>query len=171
MSRYVKVDRGSGSRAGQLLQHVDDPKRWQVRAFIGRNAKGKKMYRSEVVHGRKKDAEARLIELLQDKNQGKLTPRSTATVADLAREWLAHKAREVSTRTIDGYRGTLEAYVLPALGHRRLADVTLREIDTLYGAMRNGTLPKPEPDAEGKVRGWQGGALSPRTVRLAHAAL
>src|SRR5690606_18262443 len=87
VNRYVRVDRGAGSRAGQLLQHVDDPKRWQVRAYIGRDAKGRKRYRSEIVHGKKRDAEARLIELLQDKNQGRLTPRSTSTLADLAREW------------------------------------------------------------------------------------
>lgn len=167
MSRYVRVDRGSGSRAGQLLQHVDDPKRWQVRAFIGRNAKGKKLYRSEVVHGRKRDAEARLVELLQAKNTGKLTPRSTATLSDLVTEWTAHKARETSARTIGGYQSTMKIYVLPTLGHRRLAEITLRDIDALYGAMRAGTLPKPEEE----TGGWKGRPLSARTVRLAHTAL
>jgi len=157
VSRYVRVDRGSGSRAGQLLQHVDDPKRWQVRAFIGRNAKGKKLYRSEVVHGRKKDAEARLVELLQAKNTGKLTPRSTATVADLVREWTAHKARDVSARTIKGYASNLDNYVLPSLGHRRLGDLTLRDVYALYGAMRAGTLPKVE---EGEPGRWQGSPSS-----------
>lgn len=166
MNRYVRVDRGAGSRAGQLLQHVDDPKRWQVRAYIGRDAKGRKRYRSEIVHGRKKDAEARLIELLQDKNQGRLTPRSTSTLADLTREWLAHKGREVTPRTLKGYEDALTLYVLPTLGHRRLADITLREIDALYGSMRAGTLPQPEDDA-----GWKGKPLSARTVRLAHVAL
>lgn len=171
MSRYQRVDRGAGSRSGQLLQHVDDPKRWLVRAFIGRNAKGKKQYRSEVVTGRKRDAEARLIELLQDKNRGKLTPRSAATLADLSREWLAHKGREVTPRTLRGYRDALDLYVLPSLGHRKVGDVTLREVDALYGAMREGKLPAPEPDEGGKPRGWKGGPLSARTVRLAHVAL
>src|SRR5690606_11294455 len=120
VSRYQRVDRGAGSRSGQLLQHVDDPKRWLVRAFIGRNAKGKMQYRSEVVTGRKRDAEARLIELLQDKNRGKLTPRSAATLADLSREWLAHKGREVTPRTLRGYRDALDLYVLPSLGHRKV---------------------------------------------------
>ena len=81
MNRYVRVDRGSGSRAGQLLQHSQDPQRWQVRVYLGRLGNGKKQYHSEVIHGRKREAEARLIELLQSKNQGKLSPRSTATVA------------------------------------------------------------------------------------------
>lgn len=166
MSRYVRVDRGSGSRAGQLLQHVSDPKRWQVKAFIGRDGKGKKLYRSEVVHGRKRDAEARLIELLQDRNTGKLTPRSTATLADLVKEWTTHKAREVTPRTLAGYQATLDLYVLPSLGHRKLADINLREIDRLYAHMLDGKLPKPE-----NAKYWTGKPLSARTVRLAHAAL
>src|SRR5690606_38062572 len=116
-------------RSGQLLQHVDDPKRWLVRAFIGRNAKGKKQYRSEVVVGRKRDAEARLIELLQDKNRGKLTPRSAATLADLSKEWLTHKSREVTPRTLRGYQDALDLYILPSLGHRKVGDITLREVD------------------------------------------
>lgn len=167
MSRYVRVDRGSGSRPGQLLQHIDDPKRWQIRAFIGRDARGKKMYRSEVVHGRKRDAEARLVELLQAKNTGKLAPRSTATVADLVTEWTAHKAREITNRTIEGYKATLELYVLPTLGHRRLAELSLRDVDALYGSMIAGTLPALEDGASG----WKGRPLSARTVRLAHTAL
>lgn len=171
MSRYVRADRGAGSRSGQLLSHVDDPKRWMVRAYVGRDGKGRKRYRSEVVVGRKRDAEARLIELLQDKNRGKLTPRHTARVADLVREWLEHKGREVTPRTLDGYRNALELYVLPTLGHRRLGDLTLREIDALYGAMLEGKLPAPDPGDDGKGRGWKGGPLSPRTVRMTHVAL
>lgn len=167
MNRYVRVDRGSGSRAGQLLQHSQDTTRWQVRVYLGRLANGRKQYHSEVVYGRKRDAEARLIELLQSKNHGKLSPRSTATLADLAREWLAHKAHDVSARTLKGYENALNIYVLPTLGRRRLSDLSLREIQALYTSMRNGTLPKPEQD-EG---GWRGGALSARTVQLAHNAL
>lgn len=171
MSRYQRVDRGAGSRSGQLLQHVDDPKRWLARVFIGRNAKGKKMYRSEVVIGGKRDAEARLIELLQDKNRGKLAPRSAATLSDLSREWLAHKGREVTPRTLRGYQDVLELYVLSSLGHRKIGDLTLREIDALYGAMQEGKLPEPKPLEDGKPRNWSGLPLSARTVRLAHVAL
>src|SRR5690606_1738586 len=171
MSRYVRADRGAGSRSGQLLSHVDDPKRWMVRAYVGRDAKGRKRYRSEVVTGRKRDAEARLVELLQEKNRGKLTPRHSATIADLAREWLAHKGREVTARTLKGYQDALELYVLPTLGHRRVGDVTLREVDALYGAMLEGRLPTPEPDEDGEIRGWKGGQLSARTVRMTHVAL
>jgi len=167
MNRYVRVDRGSGSRAGQLLQHEADPNRWQVRVFIGRKGNGKRQYHSEIVHGRKRQAEARLVELLQTKNTGKLTPRSRATLEDLAREWLSHKAHDVSARTLQGYRHAFDLYILPTLGKRRLGELTLREIDGLYTAMRAGTLPKTPRSASG----WQGDPLSARTVQLAHNAL
>ena len=54
MSAYVRVDRGTGPRAGQLLQHRSDPKRWQVKVFLFRDEHGRKRYRTEVVHGKKR---------------------------------------------------------------------------------------------------------------------
>jgi integrase len=56
--------------------------------------------------------------------------------------------------------------LLPTLGHRKLSDIQLRDVDRLYGLMLSGELPKPD----GK-RGVTGRPLGGRTVRLAHAAL
>ena len=163
---YVKVDRGTGPRAGQLLRHRDDPKRWQVKVFLFRDERGRKRYRTEVVHGGRRAAEAKLLELLQAKSTGGLKPRAHLTLRDLSREWAAHKAREVAPRTLAGYRDALERYVLPSLGHRKVGDLHLREIDQVYGLMLRGDLPEVDkPDAK-KPK-----ALSARTVRLAHAAL
>jgi integrase len=166
VSRYVKVDRGKGPRAGQLLQHVSDPKRWQIKVFLFRDETGRKRYRTEVVHGKKREAEARLLELLQHKSTGSLTPRSRMTVRNLTQEWSEHKAREVAPRTLAQYVDALDRYVLPVIGHRKIGDLTLREIDQLYGLMLKGELPRPDGE-----RGVTGRPLSPRTVRLTHAAL
>lgn len=168
MNRYVRVDRGSGSRAGQLLRHVDDPTRWQVRVFLHRDAKGKQVRVSEVVIGKKRDAERRLTELLQSRNMGKLAPRSNVTLSQLAKEWLRHKGGvgEASARTIESYERMLDLYALPVLGHRRVQEITLREVEHLYGLMRAGTLPQQCREA-----GWQGEALGARTVQLTHTAL
>lgn len=166
MSAYVRVERGAGPRAGQLLQHTSDPKRWQVRVFLFRDDKGRKRYRTEVVHGRKRDAVARLLELLQTKSTGTLEPRHRMTIRELVKEWSEHKQRDVAPRTLAQYRDCLDRYVLPVIGHRKVSDLELREIDQLYGLMLRGELPEPdEPDAK-KPR-----ALSARTVRLTHAAL
>lgn len=167
MNRYIRVDRGSGSRAGQLLRHYEDPHRWQVRVFLGRDSRGKKLNVSEVVHGTKREAQARLTELLQTRNQGKLRPRSKITLADLVSEWLKHKEGSgVSARTLASYRNALNTYVLPVLGHRRVADLTLREVERLYADMRAGALPTEAKDA-----GWRGDPLGARSVQITHTAL
>lgn len=169
MSTYVRVDRGTGHRAGQLLRHKDDPKRWQVKVFLFRDERGRKRYRTEVVHGGRKAAEAKLLELLQTKSTGGLKPRAHLTLRDLVKEWLKHKAREIAPRTLDQYRDALERYVLPSLGHRKVGDLHLREIDALYGLMLAGDLPTPDPKPGREAK--KPDALSPRTVRLTHAAL
>ncbi|MFI4914879.1 MAG: tyrosine-type recombinase/integrase [Phycisphaerales bacterium JB060] len=145
---------------------MDDPKRWQVKVFLRRDANGRKIYRSEVVHGGKKAAEARLLELLQAKSGNALKPRSKVTLRDAAEEWLTHKAHQVAPRTLDQYRQALERYVLPVMGHRRVSDLELREIDQLYHQMLDGSLPTAGADSRRSGRG-----LSARTVRITHTAL
>ncbi len=165
MSRYVLVDRGSGSRAGQLLRHHDDSTRWLARVYLGRDAKGKRRTRSQVVHGTKRTAQAALTEMLQHKNQGKLTPRSTATLKDIVTAWRDTKL-EVEARTLDGYMASLNTYILPVIGHKRLTDISPQDVQGLYSDMTTGKLPQESKDA-----GWRGDPLGPRTVRLTHAAL
>lgn len=162
---WVRVER-RGAGGGQLLQHVSDPRKWMVVVFIGRDGKGKRKDRKEVLTGTKKQAEARIVELLQEKNTGKLTPRSTITLADFVKEWLAHKEGKITARTLANGRQYLALYVLPTLGNRKLSDLTLREIDHLYAAMQTGKLPAPDNTPR-----WSGKPLAPATIRMAHGAL
>ncbi len=158
-NRYVAVTGKGSPRVGQLLRHVDDPKRWLVRVFLARDAGNRRRYASRVVYGSRRDADAALLELLQQKGGGSLVPKSRLTVAELTNEWIEHKRRDVTERTLAGYEYVLRRYVTPHIGHRRITDVTLRDVDRLYGQMLDGGL---------------GGAerpLSTRTVRLTHAAL
>jgi integrase len=164
MNQYQPVKHGLG--AGQLLRHVTDPNRWLVRVFICRNSRNRKQYQSKVVHGSRRQADAVLADMLQRKGAGSLTPRSSMRLVDLTNEWIAHKARSVSFRTLRGYEDVLRRYVLPSLGHRKIADLHLREIDRLYGLMLAGQLPKAHEDDEKPPV-----ALSPRSVRLTHTAL
>jgi integrase len=164
MNQYRPVKHSLG--AGQLLRHVTDPNRWMARVFISRDSKNRKQYQSQVVHGSRKEAEAVLATMLQRKRTGSLTPRSNMRLADLANEWVTHKAPTVSHRTLRGYEDALHRYVLPSLGHRKLSDITLREIDRLYGLLANGEAPQ----AEGKRR-LSGSRLGPRTIQIAHSVL
>jgi hypothetical protein len=87
-----------------------------VRVFLFGDERGRKRYRTDIVHGGRRTAEARLLELLRAKSTGGLKPRASLRLRDLTTEWLKHKAREVSPRTLDGYRAALERYVLPMSG-------------------------------------------------------
>lgn len=168
MNRYVRVDRGAGSRAGQLLRHVSDSSRWQVRVFLHRDAKGKQVRISEVVIGKKRDAERRLIELLQGKSTNRLAPRTPVAMRQLARDWLREKTatESASPRSIAGYRRALDTYALPVIGHRRVTDLTLREVTKLYSDMRLGQLPSACREA-----GWRGQPLGARAVQIVHTSL
>jgi len=169
-SRYIRVDRGSGSRSGQLLRHATDPNRWQAKVYLGRTSSGGKRYKSEIIHGRRRDAEARLVELQNDKNRGRLSPRTNikTTVAMAAEAWL--KAKELDPRTrprsLTSYRHALKLYILPVLGHERLHTLTLHHATRLYQDMRSGTLPREVREA-----GWRGEPLGARTVQITHTVL
>lgn len=163
--RYLRVRDGK-SRPGQLFSHATDKKRWLAKIFSHRDGKGRQKYLSKVVRGSKSDADLVLLEMHHQKRTGGLRPRSKATLRGLTAEWLEHKKRDVSPRTLSGYAYVLDRYVLPSLGHRKLADLEVRDIDKLYGMMLGGEL--PSSDGAG---GASGNPLSPRTIRLTHAAL
>ena len=164
MKNWEPVDRGKAP--GQMWRHETKPKRWRVRVYIGRRANDRQDYKSKVISGTKRDAEALIASLTQQKSAGTLVARSKLTLAELAEQWLEHKRRDVSPRTLLGYEEALRRYALPSLGHRRIADLRLHDFDRLYGAMLSGELPRPD----GRL-GTTGRPVGPRSVRMVHSAL
>ncbi len=165
MSRWKRIDRGG--QPGQLLRHAVDPNRFLIRVGLGVDPRTQtRREYSEVFYGGKKQADARISELLREKYQNRLQKRSDMTVSELADQWLEAKVK-ISARTLTGYRNSLNTYVLPTLGNMKIRDVTLSDVQGLYNAMSAGTLP---PSADEKT-GWRGGKLSPATIRQTHAAV
>ena len=87
----------------------------------------------------KTDAIAELGALQVDYRRGEQhrSPAAAVTVGDVAREWLGHLTarvdhrdprRRYSARTVDLYRQRLEQHVIATLGHRPIAEVTLRDV-------------------------------------------
>ena len=79
--------------AGQIIKRGD--RTWLVRVFLGRDAQtGKRQYHNQTVQGTKKGAEDKLVDLLKDRNAGRLTIGSTslltwcATIESTSRTWL-----------------------------------------------------------------------------------
>lgn len=69
------------------------------------------------------------------RNTGMLARDDGHTVATFTERWLAHKARIVREVSLDSYRRTLEAHLLPSLGRIRLEKLKASDLDHLYTAL------------------------------------
>ena len=137
--------------AGQIYKRGD--RTWQVRIFMGRDAKGKQMFHRKTVHGNKKDAERYLTAARREVDLGTFVEPAAMTINEYLDRWLRDAARpRVSRRTADGYAGLLDRYLRTPLGHKRLDKLQPLDIQKVYGEML--------------ARG-----LSARVVRHAHSAL
>ena len=110
------------------------------------------------VYGRKeKDVERRLAEAMGDAARGIVFDAGTLTVGQWLDSWLSDgleplvDAGKMTYSTYKRYRGIVGKHLKPALGHRKLKDVTRVEVRKLYAA-------KSE-------------ALSPRSVDYIHITL
>ncbi len=138
--------------SGQIIKRGEQ--RYLIRIFLGRHpTTGKRSYRNETVRGNKKTAEARLTQLLRERDTGTLIEPTRVTLDQYLDEWLQSAAKpRLRQSTYDGYELILKLYVRPELGDRPLASIQPLDIQALYAGMIE--------------RG-----LSPRTVRHAHAVL
>ena len=133
---------------------------WTVQIYTGVDARtGKKRYHSEAVKGTMALAERRLTELLREVDTGTFVERSRLTVAEYLEQWLQDiAATRVSNRTLEGYKGNLDRYIVPKLGKIPLEKLTPRHVQQMEGQL---------------VKGGRrnGGQLSPRTELQVHRVL
>jgi len=137
-------------RDGQIIPKGD--KRWLVRVFLGNHADGRKKYKSEVVHGPRKAAQAKLNEILRSRDTGDYTEPSKVTLNEYLDRWLRDGTGNCTPRSIEGYRWLLEKHVRPVIGDARLDRLQPLDVQQVISAM----VAKE---------------YAPRTVRMAHAAL
>jgi integrase len=136
--------------AGQIIKRGDS---WQVRIFLGNDAKGKRKYHNKTIHGTKKDAQKFLTAKLREKDLGIFSEPSALTLNEYLDKWLEIAVRpRVSKRTADGYEGLLKRYVRQRIGQKKLESLQTLEIQKVYAEMQS--------------RG-----LSARIVRHTHSAL
>lgn len=125
---------------------------WQIRICVGRDAEGRYKYKSETVHSpNKKDAEARLVELLRQYNLGQLSQPSSMTVGEYLDYWLRECSIDWTPETKELNGMIVRLHIKPALGHIRLDKLTPLHIqqwineelrsgkfapDTVYGHFR-----------------------------------
>jgi integrase len=126
---------------------------WLVRVPLGRDSTGKRLYHNRTVHGTKKDAERYRTKVLRELDTQTFVEASEKPFGEYLLEWLETSAKpRVRSRTLDDYQSLCSRYITPALGYRKLSQVTPAEIQGLYAAMQD--------------RG-----LSARTVRYVHSVV
>ncbi len=141
---------------GQIVRQTEG--RWRVRWFVGRDASGRRRYKSHTVVGNKRDAQRYLNRILRSQDDGSYVEPGRLRVNELLDKWLEIRSEKVSARTIVDYRKTVERYVRPHLGSRRLDSIRLADIQDLVTDLQ-------------KHRTKGGQPLSARTIRLALSLL
>ena len=137
--------------------------RFQIQRYIGRDpVTNRKRYAYETVHGDWDDAVRRNLEWGVELRVGAAVdpgPSRRTLLADYMMVWLdGHASLRVSPRTLEGYRGNVERYIIPLLGGLRLSQLTPARVRAFEARLL----------AEGgvRVRG-----LSPNTVGHVHRVL
>lgn len=137
--------------AGQVIRRGEST--WLVRIALGRAASGKRMHHNKTVKGTKKDAQRYLTKTLREMDTDTFVDASPLTLGAFLHQWLETAAKpRVREKTLLDYTRLADSYLIPALGHRKLSQLTPGEVQAVYAAMQ--------------ARG-----LSPRTVRYVHSVL
>jgi integrase len=121
-------------RTGQNLVEVR-PGHWKVAVNIPASASpdGKRHRRVAYVDGGWRDAERKRRELLTQRDEGRLKPRTAGTVSEYLKRWLDGRRPNVAARTAARWQGLIDNQIAPHIGRKLLRDVrpaTLRELYT-----------------------------------------
>jgi integrase len=136
---------------GQIIQRSEA--RWLVRVSLGRDPSGKRLFHSHTVRGTKADARRYLTKIQRELDTRSFVEPSRRPVGEYLQEWLESAVRpRVRPNTLADYSGLIARYINPAIGARRLGDLSALEIQRLYTGMQQRTL-------------------SARTIRYTHSVL
>ncbi len=114
------------------------PGKWRVWVSGGRDAGGRRIRVSEVVHSaQRKDAAARLRALTSEIDRGEFVPGDRMTVRQFLERWWPSKAASLSPTGAVGLRRMYDKYMLPRIGGRPLHQVTAPDVAGLVGLLVN----------------------------------
>ncbi len=109
----------NGRRIGQIKPRGEA--RWLVSVYLNRDAAGKKLYRSKIVHGGIRTAEKKLRELIEQKDGGRLARPDHRTLGEYLDWWITNVAAvRVRASTLASYKLIVDTYLKPELGAVRL---------------------------------------------------
>ncbi len=145
---------------GCIVKPKGPRKSWSVKVYLGRDPRtGVKRYKWFSFPTRR-EAEARLSQMLAQLHGGGTIPTTKVTVAEYLQDWLKKYATSnVRETSLKSYRDITHQHLIPALGSIPLRRLSPLDVQGYYTGKLNG-------DAAAKLQ-----ALSPSTVRKHHALL
>ena len=140
---------------------------YEVVVYLGRDATtGKKKYKSYTVRGTKKQAEAKLAQVLHELNTGEYVEPSKLTFGEYLDRWLADYVRpNLRPKTAAWYEGIVKTHLKPSLGSVPLARLSPLHLQRYYNEALQGGR---KGTSYGKT---PGSPLSVASVRGHHRAI
>ena len=126
---------------------------WEVGAYAGTDASGRKRYLRRSARGTKREAERALAHLVVEADQ-----QGSETVGEFLERWLEIAAPSWTPWTVVQHRSVVEQYLKPHLGATPVRTPGVHDVDRFYALLR-------------KSGGRGGRPLAPATVRRIHAVL
>jgi len=124
--------------------------RWIASVTVGYDGRGKRVFRR--ASGRTKtEAKDKLKEIQRAYDDGMVTAATGYTVGDAVTYWLAYGLNGRDPHTVEMYRTYAETHIIPAIGKRKLRELTVEDVEKLL--------------AEKSV------ILSTRSLRIIHSIL
>jgi hypothetical protein len=121
------------SRGEGALYWDESRQRWMAAVDVGFDPEGKR--RRRWVSGRTKtEAKQKLLALRRDQSDGLPTEHRTYTVREAVESWLEHGLTGRDDHTVTNRTILAKTHVIPALGSRRLVDLTPEEVDAWLAA-------------------------------------
>ncbi|AOY75837.1 Arm DNA-binding domain-containing protein [Clostridium formicaceticum] len=107
--------------------------KWYIAVDVGHDEKGKRKQRWFSGFKTKKEAQAKLSEVLQQLNTGTYVDCDNITLEEYLNKWLKDYAEhKVRHNTFRGYKETIHNHIVPLLGKHKLQKLKPTEIQSLY---------------------------------------
>jgi len=127
-------DKAAPRRTGQRKTLIPG-KKYKLRVFLGRDAKGKRHYHCETFHGNAGQAEDRIREILRRTKAGEAIKANADTFGAFLDEWIEAKKLSVAESTMAAYQRIVDNHLRPAFGKRMLVTVTSDDIQRYYNTL------------------------------------
>jgi integrase len=115
------------------LHFEESRQRWFATVYVGYTPSGKRR-KVKVSASTKTEAKARLREMLRAQEDGQRLGGRGYTVGAAVESWLAHGLAGRSAKTVSNRITLARKHVIPALGPRRLTDLSAEEVDEWLSA-------------------------------------